>query len=84
MDYTLLLLEQTFTTAAWIFLVGIQVVLLVAFIFMVSYFCKSLKKKQPEKDHKKTCVILWFISAVAWFLIAQIVWVITSIQMSGS
>ncbi|PID57969.1 MAG: hypothetical protein CR986_08630 [Ignavibacteriae bacterium] len=81
---SIFLLQQTFSTVTWIFLTGIQVLILAAFVFMLVFFCKKLKAKQPDKNNKKTCIVIWFLSAVAWFLIAQIVWIITSIQMSGS
>ena len=67
----------------YLFLIGIQVFLLAFFILMVGYFCRLFKKKNEGKSNKKTCVLIWFLSAIAWFIIAQIVWIITSIQSSG-
>lgn len=67
----------------WVFLVGIQVFLIAAFIFMVGYLCRLLKKKDPDKSTKKECILAWFMSAIAWFIIAQIVWVITYTQITG-
>jgi hypothetical protein len=72
------------TTSDYVMMVIIQVFLLGLFIFMVSYICKMLKKKEPEKDLKKTCILIWFISAIAWFIIAQIVWILTYVQFTGS
>ena len=72
------------STNDWIFLVGIQVFLLAVFVFMISFLCKLLKKKDPEKSTKKECILAWFMSAIAWFIIAQIVWIITSSQFSGA
>jgi hypothetical protein len=77
------LAPQIKTTNQWIFLIGIQVVLLVVFIFFIRYFCKQLKLKEQGKSTKKTCILISFISAIGWFIIAQIVWVITTIQMTG-
>ncbi|MBK7104736.1 MAG: hypothetical protein IPH62_05580 [Ignavibacteriae bacterium] len=68
----------------WIFLISIQLIILTFFVFTIRYFCKQLKIKEPEKPVKKTCILISFLSAIAWFIIAQIVWVITSIQMLGS
>jgi hypothetical protein len=51
---------------------------------MIGYICKLVKEKDPEKSVKKTCILVWFLSAIAWFIIAQIVWIITSIQFSSS
>lgn len=68
------------STSDWIFIAGIQAFLLTLFIFMISYFCRLLKKKEPEKPTKKTCILVWFLSAIAWFIIAQIVWIITYSQ----
>jgi hydrogenase-4 membrane subunit HyfE len=65
------------------FMVGIQIFLLVVYFLLVNYFCKTLKRQEPQKSTKKTCMLIWFFSAIAWFIIAQIVWVITSIQFSG-
>ncbi len=62
---------------------GIQLFLLITFLLMIGYICKLVKQKYPEKSVKKTCILVWFLSAIAWFIIAQIVWVITSIQFSG-
>lgn len=67
-----------------IFQIVIQVFLLIIFSSFIIFLCKQLKIKQPEKPVKKTCILISFLSAIAWFIIAQIVWVITSIQMSGS
>jgi len=73
---------QNLTSSDFIILGGIQIFLLVLFIFMVSYFCKLLRKKEPGKNIRKTCILVWFLSAIAWFIIAQIVWIITSLQYS--
>ncbi len=78
-----ILAPQIKTTNQWIFLIGIQVFLLTVFVLFIRYICKQLKLKQPEKPIKKTCILIGIISAVAWFIIAQIVWVITTIQMTG-
>ncbi|MFZ1292343.1 MAG: hypothetical protein WAR79_19775 [Melioribacteraceae bacterium] len=72
------------SNSEWIFLVSIQLLIAAFFVFMVRYFCKQLKIKDPEKPVKKTCILISFLSAIAWFIIAQIVWVITSIQMWGN
>jgi len=71
------------TTNQWIFLIGIQVFLLAVFALFIRYICKQFKLKQPEKSIKKTCILVIVMSAIAWFIIAQIVWVITTIQMTG-
>ena len=77
------LAPQIKTTNQWIFLIGIQIFLLAVFIFFIRYFCKLLKQKEPEKSTKKTCIIISFLSALGWFIIAQIVWVITTIQITS-
>lgn len=66
-----------------IFLVGVQVFLLALFVIMLIVFCKVLKKKEAGKSIKKTCILIWFMSAIAWFVIAQIVWILTNSQVSG-
>ncbi len=66
-----------------IFLVGVQVFLLALFVIMLTLFCKVLKKKEDGKSIKKTCILIWFMSAIAWFIIAQIVWILTNSQVSG-
>jgi len=72
-----------FTTADYLIIILIQLFLLSLFVIMVSYFCKLLKKKSEGKSIKKTCILIWVMSGIAWFIIAQIVWVITSSQYSG-
>jgi hypothetical protein len=67
----------------WYFLIGIQVFLLALFIAIITYICRLVKKKYPEKSNTKTCILIWFISAIAWFIIAQIVWIVTYTQFSG-
>ena len=79
-----ILAPQIKTTNQWIFLIGIQVFLLVVFVLFIRYICKQLKLKEPNKSTRKTCILISFLSAIAWFIIAQIVWVITTIQMTGS
>ena len=78
-----ILAPQIKTTNQWIFLIGIQVFLLVVFVLFIRYICKQLKLKEPNKPTRKTCILISFLSAIAWFIIAQIVWVITTIQMTG-
>lgn len=68
----------------WIFIIGIQLFLLLLFIFMVSYFCRQFKKKESPKPTKKTCILIWFMSAIAWFIIAKIVWILTYSQFTGA
>jgi hypothetical protein len=68
------------STSDWIFLVGIQVFLLAVFVFMISFLCKLLKRKNPGKSNKKECILVWFMSAIAWFIIVQIVWILTYTQ----
>lgn len=75
--------DKLSSTDYWI-MGGIQTLLLTAFLLMIIYICRLVKKKDPGKLVKKTCVLVWFLSAIAWFIIAQIVWIITSIQFSGS
>lgn len=65
------------------FLVGIQLFLLFIFVIMLTVLCKVLKKKDPEKSTKKACILIWFMSAIAWFIIAQIVWILTYSQITG-
>ena len=79
-----ILQQTTHSTGDWIFLIFIQIFIAALFILVVKYFCKQLKKKEPNKTHKKTCILISFLSAITWFIIAQIVWVITTIQLSGS
>ena len=71
------------STSDWFFLVGIQVFLLAVFVFMISFLCKLLKRKNPEKSTKKECILACFMSAIAWLIIAQIVWILTYSQFSG-
>lgn len=71
------------STSDMMFLVGIQLFLLVFFIIMLTVLCKVLKKKDPEKSTKKACILIWFMSAIAWFIIAQIVWILTYSQIFG-
>ena len=78
-----ILAPQIKTTNQWIFLIGIQVFLLVVFILFIRYICKQLKLKEPNKPTRKTCILISFLSAISWFIIAQIVWVITTIQITG-
>jgi len=66
-----------------VFIVGIQVFLFALFVIMLTILCKVLKKKEKGKSIKKTCILVWFMSAIAWFVIAQIVWILTSSQLSG-
>lgn len=68
----------------WTVLIIIQVVLLALFIGMITYICKLVRRKEPNKSIKKTCILISFISAIAWFIIGQIVWIITTIQLSGN
>lgn len=84
MELNFIIIQPAIDSTNYIFLIGIQVFLLAFFILMVGYFCRALKKKDAEKSTKKTCILIWFLSAIAWFIIAQIVWIITSIQSSGS
>ena len=72
-----------FTTTEYAIIIFIQIFLLGLFVSMVSYFCKLLRKKSEGRSTKKTCIIIWLLSGVAWFIIAQIVWVITSSQYAG-
>ena len=74
---------ESLTTNDYLVLVAIQLVILALFIFTIKYFCSLLKRKEPEKSIKKTCILISFLSAIAWFIIAQIVWVITTLQYSG-
>lgn len=78
------LFTETLTTSDYWYMSFIQFFLLVLFLSMVIYVCRLVKKKDPGKSVKKTCILVWFLSAIAWFIIAQIVWIITSIQLSGS
>ncbi len=71
------------TTNDYLLLVAIQIIIAALFVFMVRYFCKLLKKREHDKPIKKTCILISFLSAVAWFIIAQIVWIITAIQISN-
>ena len=75
--------EDELTSSDYWIMGGIQFFLLAAFFFMIVYICKLVKKKDPEKSVKKTCVLIWFLSAIAWFIIAQILWIITTIQFSA-
>ncbi len=72
------------STSDWFFLVGIQVFLLAVFVFMISFLCKLLKRKNPEISTKKECILACFMSAIAWFIIARIVWILTYSQFSGA
>ena len=71
------------TTSDYVMRFAIQLFLLALYVFMVIYICKILKRKEPGKNLKKTCILIWFISAIAWFIIAQIVWIITYVQFTG-
>lgn len=70
-------------TIDYVMMIVIQLFLLALFALMVSYICKTLKKKEPDKNLKKSCILIWFISAVGWFIIAQIVWILTYVQFTG-
>ncbi len=74
---------STHSTDEWIFLFAVQVILAALFVFVVRYFCRLLKEKEPNRSNKKTCIVISILSAIGWFIIAQIVWVITSIQMTS-
>lgn len=75
---------RNLTTNDYLLLSFYQIIIIALFVFLVRYFCKLLKQKEPDKSIKKTCILISFISAIAWFIIAQIVWIVTAIQLSGS
>ena len=72
--------QTMLTSSDWFFIIGIQVFLLLLFVSMIVFICRKLKAQNPTKSVKKTCVIVWFMSAIAWFIIAQIVWILTYSQ----
>lgn len=72
------------TNFEWLFLILIQILIAASFVFMVRYFCKQLKIKEPDKPSKKACIIISILSFIAWLIISQIVWIITSIQFNGN
>jgi hypothetical protein len=78
------ILGNKLTSSDYWIMGGIQFFLFITFLLMIGYICKLVKEKDPEKSVKKTCILVWFLSAIAWFIIAQIVWIITSIQFSSS
>lgn len=80
MNLLLNIIQTEVTTTNWFFLVGIQIFLLLLFVAMLLLFCKILKKKDPEKSIKKTCILIWFMSTIGWFIMAQIVWILTYSQ----
>ncbi len=71
------------TTSDYAILIIVQILFLAMFIYMVSYICRVLKKNEPKKNLKKTCILVWFMSAIAWFIVAQIIWIITYVQLTG-
>ena len=71
------------STTDWVLIIGIQLFLLASFIGMITIICKMVRRKEPSKSIKKTCILVWFLSAIAWFIIAQIVWILTFSQFSG-
>lgn len=72
------------STSDYVFLILIQVFLLLLFALFVNYFCRTLKAKEPEKSTKKACIVIWIISAIAWFIISQIVLIVTASQFAGN
>jgi hypothetical protein len=78
------MVENGLTSSDYWIMGGIQLFLFITFLLMIGYICKLVKQKDPKKTVKKTCILVWFLSAIAWFIIAQIVWIITSIQFSSN
>ena len=63
-----------------VIVIGIQVFLLAVFVGLISYICRLVQEKKETKSTKKTCILIWFLSAIAWFIMAQIVWIISASQ----
>ena len=85
MNFNLAYLQASInSTIDWVFIIGIQLFLLALFVVMVSFICKMVRKREPVKSVKKTCILVWFLSAIAWFIIAQIVWILIYSQFAGS
>lgn len=84
MSNFLAFIQTVISSSDWFFIIAIQVFLLVLFIIMISLLCRRVKEKEDQKSVKKTCILIWFMSAIAWFVMAQIVWILTYSQFSGN
>lgn len=81
----MVLLQGTInSTTDWVLIIGIQLFLLASFIVMITIICKVVRRKEPLNSSRKTCILVWFLSAIAWFIIAQIVWILIFSQFSGA
>lgn len=84
MSNYLAFIQTVLSSSDWFFIIAIQVFLLALFIIMISLLCRRVKEKEDQKSVKKTCILIWFMSAIAWFVMAQIVWILTYSQFSGN
>ena len=85
MNFNLAYLQASVnSTTDWVFIIGIQLFLFAVFVVMVSFICKMVRKREPVKSVKKTCILVWFLSGIAWFIIAQIVWILIYSQIAGA
>ncbi|MEE9430191.1 MAG: hypothetical protein V3V16_04065 [Melioribacteraceae bacterium] len=71
------------STSDWIILVFIQIVLLTLIVLMVYKLCQMVKRKEEKSSVKTTCIIISVMTFVAYFVLANMVWAITSIQLLG-
>jgi hypothetical protein len=77
-------IQNSISQGDWIFIIGIQFFLFSLFLSMLIIICRRVKQKDPQKSSKKTCILIWFMSGIAWFIIAQIVWILTYSQFLGN
>ncbi|MCP5064722.1 MAG: hypothetical protein GY936_19980 [Ignavibacteriae bacterium] len=82
---SIILLQQEIirSTSDWIILVVIQLILLSLVVLMVYKLCQMVKQKEKKNTVKTTCIVISLMTFVAYFVLANMVWAITSIQLSG-
>jgi len=84
-NLSLILLQQEIirSTSDWIVLVVIQLILLSIVVLMVYKLCQMVKRKEEKSTVKTTCIVISVMTFIAYFVLANMLWVITSIQLSG-
>jgi len=81
---TILLQQEIIrSTNDWIILIVIQIILLASVVLMVYKLCQMAKQKEKKETVKTTCIVISIMTFVAYFVIANMVWAITSIQLAG-